>query len=67
MKLYWSGWEYIVYKLLAYRYLNILNQLGRYVNLYLKVVEPRNHISTQVQGYSISCMYFGFKYSCLYI
>ena len=52
--LYWSGWKYIVYKLLAYRYLNNMNQLGRYCDSRLKVVESYSHISTQVQGCGIS-------------
>ena len=29
LNLDWSSWKYIVYKLLAYRYLNKLNELGR--------------------------------------
>jgi len=44
----------IVNKLLSYRYLNNLNQLGMYCDSHLKVVESRSHISTHVQSYSIS-------------
>jgi len=47
------GWNYIIYKLLAYRHLNILNKLGRYCDSHLKVVASRSHISIQVQGYGI--------------
>ena len=54
LNLYWSGWKYIVYKLVAYMHFNNLNQLERYINLYLKVVKSHSHISTQVQGCSIS-------------
>ena len=39
LNLYWSGWKYIVYKLLAYWYLYNLNQLGRYCDSHLKVVK----------------------------
>jgi len=48
LSLYWSGWKYVVYKLLAY--LNNLNQVGRYCDSHLKVVESGSHISIQVQG-----------------
>jgi len=54
LNLYWPGWKYIVYKLLAYGYLYNSHQLGRYCDLHLKVVE--SHISTQVQGCSLSCI-----------
>jgi hypothetical protein len=30
LSLNWSGWKYIVYKLLTYGYLYDLSQLGRY-------------------------------------
>ena len=53
--LYWLGWKYIIYKLVAYGYLNNLNKLGRYCDSHMKVDESRGHISTQVQGCSISC------------
>ena len=56
LNLYWSGWKYIVYKLLAYRYPNNWNQLGRYCESHLKVAESHGHITTQAQGCSISCM-----------
>jgi hypothetical protein len=53
-----DGNMYIVYKLLTYRYLNNLNQLGRFCNLYLKTIESHSHISIQVQGCSVSYLYF---------
>jgi hypothetical protein len=37
IKLYWSGWKYTVYKLLAYGYLNNLNKLGRYCDKHVHV------------------------------
>ena len=56
LNLYWLGWKYIVYKLLAYRYLNKLNVLGRYCDTRLEVVKSGSHIITQVQGCGISHM-----------
>ena len=56
IKLFWSGWKYIMYKLLMYGYLNNLNKLGRYYDSHLKVVESHSHISTQIQGFSIPYM-----------
>ena len=53
--LYWLGWNYITYKLVAYGHLNKLNKLGRYCDSHMKVVESQGYISTQVQGCSISC------------
>jgi len=50
---YWSGCKYIVYKLLAYRYLNKLNELGRYCDSHMKVVKSGSQISTQLQGNGI--------------
>ena len=50
-------------KLLAYRHLTNLNELGRYCDSPLKVVDSRNHISIQVQGCSIM-MYFNFELEC---
>ena len=35
-----------IYKLLAYRYLNTLNQFGRYCASQLKVAKSPSHIST---------------------
>jgi len=49
--LYWSGWKYIVYKLLAYGYLYNLNQVGRYCDKHLEVVKFRSHI---LAGYTVS-------------
>ena len=43
-----------MYRFLAYRYLNNLNKLGSYCDSQLKVAESRSHISTKVQGCSIS-------------
>ena len=63
IKLYWSGWKYTVYKLLAYGYLNNLNKLGRYCDTHLKVIRSRSHISIQVHHVRISDK----KYSRLYV
>jgi len=63
IKLYWSGWKFTVYKLLAYGYLNDLNKLRRHYDKHLKVVKSHSHISTQVQSCTISIsisIYFAF-------
>jgi hypothetical protein len=57
LNLYSSGWIYIVCKSLTYGCLNNLSQLRMYWDSYLKVVESRGHVRTQVQGSSISCTY----------
>ena len=44
------------------RYLNNLNQLGRYCGSYLKVAKSCSHISPQVQVCSISCTWFWYWY-----
>jgi len=56
LTLYWSGWKYIVHKVLACRYLNKLDELRRYCGSYQKVVKSGSHISTRVQGSSTSHM-----------
>jgi len=62
--LYWLGWIYFIYKLLAYKYLNNLNNLGRYCDSHLKMAESRSHISTQVQGWNISRAWFRCIHVC---
>jgi len=47
---------YYTYKLLTYGYLNNLNKLGMYCDTHMKVVKSHCHISTQVQGCTLSCM-----------
>jgi len=39
LNLYWLGWKYTVYKLLAYRCLYNSHQLGRYCDSHLKEFE----------------------------
>jgi len=39
----WLGWKYIVYKLLAYGYLNNLDKLGRYCG------SPHQHSSCRLK------------------
>jgi len=40
---------YTIYKLLAYRYLYNLNQLGRYCDTHLKVVKSHSYILVGLQ------------------
>jgi hypothetical protein len=66
-KLYRSGWKYIVYKLLAYGFLNNLDKLVRYCDKLWKVFKSRIRISTQVKVVLYHARELDNNYSRLYM